>query len=1033
MKWYNYIIARTFLKLTDEAEKRRRKEEVRGIKDTEVKLDKGYWKYDLTQEEYLFAEPKKNEHFVTIEINGDTKTCNLILSKKPLTLESDKYEYPWEAEQFCIRSGEIYRERGYKVTVRREAPILIADSDICCPYCFNSGPLKNWIENSYKQELLEPPENHKQLSTGIIKDEKINIDDIKTEKVWCPICNNGIDDKKLLIVKGDEWKAGIIKDTLLPKYTSPFSEKVIKEHEASDLEKLEETHRSNVGSVVDEDRKVVTDPVGIVTDSSYGGLVVKVVEKITRKKGNLLKTKWIQIKNNIPSNCEFTKAISTSYAFTVDLKSMPKWISKGDKNSYPIIYVPLSELVISNYHKEYDNKILQEEIGKFHAGESLDFIEIGSDMQVLDNYVLVQLAYELGLTHVPAMVFGGDERKINLEKQYKDGVLIEKQMEGNMVKALGTFIKKGENIFRTEAYIQWGNSNSILGSVLMLNPGSAKLQFPSLTSNSPISGEIIIDPTMEALIKLVEELHEKAEGFEGRLYIYNLFPLQNPRSSDAVKNFEVLWGENEQLVKSFPKKRDILLDRFKKSPWILIGWGCGKGSDNLNFVRNEWLSLIKESCTPIVGKMGKDKLDFYHPKPHLQSQQIEYREDIKAQYNEIFKCETTKIVEQVNTIADSSWKRHMRDYRPVEEFIIGRYKLSLYDIHEKEYIINYRYRLLCFIKESNEPVLALNHEWTQLGTCCLGASVADGHINLGNASPDTSLLEFRKWALQNVSSYIKDIDSKLLYEKIKKYEPIIYSKEENKETDEINELMEKRIKSIVNKIREFEDTYEYCFVMDYEEKYLDFEVHAVPLTNVQVVLLEIEEKFELASIEFSKSNFNIEQVITWVQCEDIYFGDRKKGNHMIDRCSRILEGIKFKGNVIAVYEKGNKSVTADINNFDEITEKYNVQFDKIDTTKSKKLQKGLSLILNGELVNEIPRIDFKRNKDMLISNGNLITADYIDEYSGGIGIYRYDDESVPIVSFIDTNTTVYIDLYEKVDGAQVCVIEYKYIIDIEVL
>lgn len=1031
MKWYNYIIAHTFFKLTDEVEKTRRNQEIQRIKDSEEKFDKGYWKYDFSQKEYVFAEPKKNEHFVTTETNYDNKSCNMVLSKKSISLESYKYDYPWEAEGFCIVHAESYRERGYEVTVKRKAPILIADSDTCCPYCFNSSPLEDWIKNSYKQEIVELPEKLKELTARIVKNDNITIDDINTEKVWCPICNNGIEDRKLLMIKGDEWKAGMIKDTLLPKYTSPFSEKIMKEQEMCGLEKLEQPKLFDIVPVVDDNSRVIKNLDEIVTTCSYSGLVVKVVEKTARKNDNHIKTKWIQLKNDIPSNCELTEDISTSYVFKADFKSMPKWISKQNKHSYPIIYVPLSELVITNNNKKYDNEILQEEIKKFHDGEPLSFVKINSSREVLNNYVLVRLAYELSLSHVPVMVFGEYEEKRNLEKQYKDGVLIEKQMEGNMGKAFGTFIKKGNSIFRTQAYIQWGNSESILGSVIMLNPGSAKLQIDNLPNNVPVNGEVIIDPTMETLTKLVEEFYEKSEGFEGRIYIYNLFSLQNPSSSDAVKNFEALWGQNEQLVKSFPMKREVLLDRFKKSPWILVGWGCGKSSDNLNFVKNEWLRLIKESGTQIIGKVGKNELDFYHPRPRIESQQIEYRKYIKEQYDKIFRNASVESEEQVNTIADSSWKRHMKNYRPVEEFVIGRYKFFLYDIHEQEYIINYRYRLLCFIQESKEPILALNHEWTLQGTCCFGASVASGHINLGNASSDTSLLEFRKWALQSVSHYMKDIDTKLLYEKIKKYEPTIYKKED-KEIDKVDELMKKRIEGIVNNIREFEDRYEYCLIMDYEDKCLDFEIHAVPLSDVQVVLLEIDEKVELASVEFSKSNFNIEQIVTWIQSEEIYFGDRKKAKHIIDRYSGIQAGIKFKGNVIALYEKGNKTVTLDTDNFHEITETFNVEFYKIDTTKSKKLQNGLSIILNGDLVNQIPRIDFERPKDMLISNGNLIKADYIDEYCGGIGIYRYD-ETEPIISFIDANTTVYIDLYKKTNGAQLCVIEYKYIIDIEVL
>lgn len=352
IKWYSYIIARTFLKFNDEAEKRRRNKEVQTIKDSEEKFDKGYWKYNFTMEDYLFVEPKKNEHFVTTEINNDEKVCNIILSKKPVSLESENYDYPWEAEAFCRIYADINRRQGYKVTVKREAPILIADYDICCPYCFNSSTLENWMENSYKQELLEQPEYYKQLNIHIIKDEKITIDDINTEKVWCPICNNGIENREILMTKGNEWKVGFIKNTLLPKYTSPFLEKLMKENEAHSfeiLQKIKEPGLFDIFSVVDADRKVITNPEKMVTENAYGGLVVRVVEKVIIKNGEeIQKTKWIQMKNSMPLNCEIMKDISTSYAVSADLK----WMYKRDKWEFPIIYVPLSELVIRNYDKK---------------------------------------------------------------------------------------------------------------------------------------------------------------------------------------------------------------------------------------------------------------------------------------------------------------------------------------------------------------------------------------------------------------------------------------------------------------------------------------------------------------------------------------------------------------------------------------------------------------------------------------------------------------------------------------------------------
>lgn len=116
-------MVRTFFKLSNKAEKIRRNREVQRIKDSEEKFDKGYLKYNFTEEEYLFVEPKKNEHFVTTEMNDDDGVCNIILSKKPLSLESEKYDYPWDAEGFCRCYANSIRRMGYKVTVKREAPV----------------------------------------------------------------------------------------------------------------------------------------------------------------------------------------------------------------------------------------------------------------------------------------------------------------------------------------------------------------------------------------------------------------------------------------------------------------------------------------------------------------------------------------------------------------------------------------------------------------------------------------------------------------------------------------------------------------------------------------------------------------------------------------------------------------------------------------------------------------------------------------------------------------------------------------------
>lgn len=205
-------------------------------------------------------------------------------------------------------------------------------------------------------------------------------------------------------------------------------------------------------------------------------------------------------------------------------------------------------------------------------------------------------------------------------------------MEGNHLNAYGTFIKKGDHLFRTEAYLQFGDKDNILGTVIMLNPGGAKLKAPITVENVEIHNEINIDPTMQALIQLMKMFYDSDEMLQGRVYIYNLFSLQNTKNNDAIKLFENLWYEKEPFIKGFPKEQEALLTHLQNSPWTLIGWGC-KSSKVLDIVRERWWQLIKQSNTPIIGKRGKSHLDFYHPRPQLVTQQIEYRNELKEQYS----------------------------------------------------------------------------------------------------------------------------------------------------------------------------------------------------------------------------------------------------------------------------------------------------------------------------------------------------------------------------------------------------------------
>ncbi|WKB36113.1 hypothetical protein QS257_02230 [Terrilactibacillus sp. S3-3] len=136
----------------------------------------------------------------------------------------------------------------------------------------------------------------------------------------------------------------------------------------------------------------------------------------------------------------------------------------------------------------------------------------------------------------------------------------------NQPKAFGSFMLRGGHAFRTSAYIQWGRSQESLGAVLMLNPGSAGFAANNpelrekLTRFGAAMGRLQTDPTMNQLIRIIEKIYKDRSSIEGRLYIYNLFNLQETNSDAAVSEFEALVDDgrlmlNESLISADELRR----------------------------------------------------------------------------------------------------------------------------------------------------------------------------------------------------------------------------------------------------------------------------------------------------------------------------------------------------------------------------------------------------------------------------------------------------------------------------------------------
>ncbi|MFD1334514.1 hypothetical protein ACFQ4N_02825 [Oceanobacillus iheyensis] len=198
------------------------------------------------------------------------------------------------------------------------------------------------------------------------------------------------------------------------------------------------------------------------------------------------------------------------------------------------------------------------------------------------------------------------------------------------VKAFGVFEKQGNYIFRNSAYLQWGTKEESIGSFLLLNPGNAK---PSIGNiEQEITGEqsIQIDATMRQMIKLVEKIRENKQ-LEGRVQIYNLFSLRNPKSDKAILEYEDL--VESRMIN--PKETIPSVEELQKHPWVCCGWGVNteKRYKHLQEIKSLWKNRLAESGILYFGKLHENGLDYRHLKPMLTSQQDQLLKDLLKIYN----------------------------------------------------------------------------------------------------------------------------------------------------------------------------------------------------------------------------------------------------------------------------------------------------------------------------------------------------------------------------------------------------------------
>ena len=242
----------------------------------------------------------------------------------------------------------------------------------------------------------------------------------------------------------------------------------------------------------------------------------------------------------------------------------------------------------------------------------------------------------------------------------------------------------------------------------------------------------------------------------------------------------------------------------------------------------------------------------------------------------------------------------------------------------------------------------------------------------------------------------------------------------------------KQSSDITGKIREFPDRFEYQFIDEYEEKYDNFQADSIPIGGVWPQLFTFADRTPLlVSVDFFKTDYTLDEAVAWLEKHNIVLGRKDSEEVVIKDAYEVVEGLKFFGLPVVVYVRGSKRITVDTGDYPELTEKFISQEFHVDPGEAKKVQSGLTIVYNDEVIDKIPLIELDMSRDLVFCNGTVIAADFIGEFNNCLSFFR-DDVPEAIAVILEKDTTIYIDEYECAEtGAKTVIIKYQYLIDVE--
>lgn len=223
---------------------------------------------------------------------------------------------------------------------------------------------------------------------------------------------------------------------------------------------------------------------------------------------------------------------------------------------------------------------------------------------------------------------------------------------------------------------------------------------------------------------------------------------------------------------------------------------------------------------------------------------------------------------------------------------------------------------------------------------------------------------------------------------------------------------------IQERISEKVDYFRFEVLPRYRDYFAQCDGYRIELEDVSVVIAVSDHRPVNVALDFPRSRFRLHDVLDWLAVNRICcgcWGDEQ----VISQAGPVVEAVCWDEYYLILLLQGQGRLnTADIESraipepeklvFIGSNERIYCDFDE----EPDKIQ--FHIVMNGRVLDEIPYLEFDKEKDIIIVNDVFVVADYMDVFEDGLALFLYGQPE-PLLMQTSLSGQITIDIIP--DGA----------------